>query len=60
MNRFDRQTKYIKEMGEVLVLLAKEVKQEGKFAHSDTYLLKKVGSSILYMGASLEFTEDNL
>ncbi len=56
----NRQTKDIKSMGRVLILLSKEVEKRGKFDKDDQDLLAKVGARISFKAAALSYTEDNL
>jgi len=52
-----KELKRLRDLAKVLILLTEEVEEAGFFDHESQELLKKVGSSILFMGASICYTQ---
>jgi hypothetical protein len=52
-----RQIKHIKGLSKVLKSLAREVEEKGCFDKEDLELLKKVGTALLWKGATLDYME---
>lgn len=50
-----KKLKYINGISKVLNILAREVKEKGYFDNQDQELLKKMGSSLLFMGVTLDY-----
>jgi hypothetical protein len=53
----EKELKHIRGMAKCLNVLTKEVEKKGKFDEDDMDLLKKIGTSVLWQGATLEWTE---
>lgn len=52
-----RETKFIRGMGKVLILLANQANKRGYFDKDEQETLKRVGSSILFEGCSIDYKD---
>jgi hypothetical protein len=57
IKELEKELKHIRGMAKCLNVLAKEVGVRGKFDEDDMDLLVKIGTSILWKGKVLEWTE---
>ena len=53
-----RETKHIRGLAKVLTAIANEADKLGYFDRDARQLLKKLGSDVVFKGASLDFTQE--
>ena len=53
--KIKKEVKYMRGLGKVLIVLADEVEIKGCFSKGDLNLLKKIGSNILWQGATIGY-----